>query len=386
METTNFISDLLPNVTGYIPKVALVLAVLFFGWIIAKLVAGLFKKLLKSIGVGSKLASYGIFNVEKAVAKLVYYIIMVIVLMVALDLMGVKNVLEPLQNMVNEFVAFLPNMIAAGIIGYVGYVLATIVSEAVAAGGSFFEKNFQQAGIQNSEGLLSVLKKVIFVFVFVPILIVAINALNMETLSVPATHMLQQFMDAIPNIVAAAIIITVFYYLGRFVSNMLRDLLFNMNFDTLPARIGLSEVIGSKTSISKLTSNVAYFFIIFTGIIIAFEKLHFEQVGDILSDLMVLSSKILLGLVILTLGNFIATIAKKSVGKSKVTGNIVYFALLALFLAMGLRSMGIADDIVNLAFGLTLGAVAVAFALSFGLGGREAAGKELAEWFKKLKE
>lgn len=385
MDTT-FIENLLPSVSGYIPKIALILAVLFFGWLIAKFVAGIFKRVLQSIGLGKKLEEYGIFKVEKAVSKLVYYILMVIVLMVALDLMGVNNVLEPLQNMVNEFVAFLPNIIAAGIIGYVGYVLAKIVSETVAIGGSFFERNIQKAGISNSVGLLSVLKKVIFVFVFVPILIVAINALNMETLSVPATHMLQQFMDAIPNIVAAAVVVTVFYYLGGFISNMLRDLLFNMNFDSLPKKVGLSEVIGNETSVSKLVGNIAYFFIIFSGIIIAVEKLNFQHMSEILSNLMVLSSKILLGLVILTLGNFIATVAKKSITNNKITSKIVYFALLSLFLAMGLRSMGLADDIVNLAFGLTLGAAAIAFALAFGLGGREAAGKELAEWFKKLKE
>jgi hypothetical protein len=51
---------------------------------------------------------------------------------------------------------------------------------------------------------------------------------------------------------------------------------------------------------------------------------------------------------------------------------------------MGLRAMGIADDIVNLAFGLTLGAIAVAVALSFGLGGREAAGELMKNWLSKF--
>ena len=50
---------------------------------------------------------------------------------------------------------------------------------------------------------------------------------------------------------------------------------------------------------------------------------------------------------------------------------------MGLVLAMGLKAMGIADSIVNLAFGLTLGAVAVAFALSFGLGGQEAVARLL---------
>jgi hypothetical protein len=53
---------------------------------------------------------------------------------------------------------------------------------------------------------------------------------------------------------------------------------------------------------------------------------------------------------------------------------------------MGLRAMGIADDIVNLAFGLTLGAAAVAVALAFGLGGREAAGRQMEYWLARMRK
>ena len=60
------------------------------------------------------------------------------------------------------------------------------------------------------------------------------------------------------------------------------------------------------------------------------------------------------------------------------------FAILGIVLAMGLRAMGIADDIVNLAFGLTLGAIAVAVALAFGLGGRDAAGRLASRWVDRL--
>ena len=50
---------------------------------------------------------------------------------------------------------------------------------------------------------------------------------------------------------------------------------------------------------------------------------------------------------------------------------------------MGLRAMGIANEIVQLAFALSFGAVAVAVALSFGLGGREAAGKLMEHWLSR---
>ena len=48
--------------------------------------------------------------------------------------------------------------------------------------------------------------------------------------------------------------------------------------------------------------------------------------------------------------------------------------------------MGLADDIINLAFGLILGAIAVAFALAFGLGGREQAGQVVQRLLGKAEE
>jgi len=53
---------------------------------------------------------------------------------------------------------------------------------------------------------------------------------------------------------------------------------------------------------------------------------------------------------------------------------------------MALREMGFAEEIVNLAFGLLLGAVAVAAALAFGIGGRDEAASQLKTWRRSLDE
>ena len=51
-----------------------------------------------------------------------------------------------------------------------------------------------------------------------------------------------------------------------------------------------------------------------------------------------------------------------------------------MFTAIGLTFMGLADQIVMLAFGLILGSAAIACALAFGLGGRDAAARVLERW------
>ena len=98
-----------------------------------------------------------------------------------------------------------------------------------------------------------------------------------------------------------------------------------------------------------------------------------------------------LGGAILAIGFWLANLAydaiQRASGEKRLgLARLARVAIIALVIAMGLRAMGIADDIVNLAFGLTLGAVAVAIALSFGLGGREAAGRQMEHWLSQLRK
>ena len=98
-----------------------------------------------------------------------------------------------------------------------------------------------------------------------------------------------------------------------------------------------------------------------------------------------IAGRVFFGLIILVAGSFIANMASKAMANSdEWLASLVKFAVLGIFLAFALHTMGISQSIVNMAFGFTLGAVAVAFALSFGLGGREAAGKQMQQFFDKM--
>src|SRR6185436_12415042 len=101
----------------------------------------------------------------------------------------------------------------------------------------------------------------------------------------------------------------------------------------------------------------------------AANRLEFSQVRDVVTLFIKFGGNIVLGGTILTIGFWLANLAHHAIRRADTTqseslAGIARVAILGLVIAMGLRAMGIADDIVNLAFGLTLGAVAVAFALS----------------------
>lgn len=367
----NKIGEVMPGITGAI-------IVLIIGYLFAlgvkKLVLMLFKQTTLDERINSKLGDG--FQLNHFIAKVAYYMVLIYVLLLVLGMMGIDQVLAPVSDMLSEFLSFLPNMLAAIIIGVAGYVIAKLASEAVGFLTASLQSFSEKAGLKGNISLAKILKQVVFILVFFPVLITAIDALNMKTISEPATQMFSDFLSAIPNIIAAALILAVFYIGGKYITTILVELLKNLGLDQFADSIGLSRFSNGQT-LSNIIGNIAFFFLMFGGIIAAVEKLELTQVTDILNNIFEMSGKIFMGVVLLFIGNYLADLAKNALSnKAQNTwlGNLVKFTVLGLFIALGLHTMGIAQDIVNLAFGLIIGAVAVAFALSFGLGGREAAG------------
>lgn len=386
---TNLSNTFSERIGSILPGILGALLVLIIGLIIAggvrKLVTRLFKKTNIDERLGSKISAD--FNLGKFIATLAYYLIVIFVLLLVLDLMGVKNVLEPLQNMLNDFLSYIPNIVAGGIIGFVGYILAKLASEGVGFIANSLEKISDRAGFTGQINLTNIVKQIVFLFVFIPILIIALDALKMDAISEPASEMLGTMMSSIPRILAAAIILAVFYIVGRYIVSIVVELLQNLGADNFAKNMGLGSMLGENTSISKLIGNIAFFFLMFAGIMSAVEKLEMTQISEILNQVFQISGKIFFGLIIMAIGNYVATLAGNAMSKSesnKGLASIVRFAVLGIFVAISLHTMGIAESIVNLAFALTLGAVAVAFALSFGLGGREAAGKQMDKFFDRF--
>jgi hypothetical protein len=198
--------------------------------------------------------------------------------------------------------------------------------------------------------------------------------------------MLQQFFEAIPRILVAVVILIFFVVGGKFIASLLTDLLESLKIDSLLTSMNL-EGLSSKTNLPKLIGNVAFFFIVLFGLMTAIEKLEFTKLTEVLNTISGVAGNILFGMVILIIGNWISSVAHKTLSKNsnnQFVASILRVCILAIFLAMGLKTMGIGDDIINMAFGITLATVAVTIALSFGLGGRAAAGKQMENILNKF--
>ncbi|RED43570.1 putative transporter (transmembrane protein) [Winogradskyella eximia] len=358
--------------------------ILIIGWFIAGFIKRMTTKLIKKTGIDDKLKSSSL-KLSSFVGKLLYFLVMIFVFMLALGKLGLTEVLDPIKNLLNGFTNYIPNIIGAGLVAYIGYMLATIVSELVELSGDTIKKFTPKLKLPENLDVVKILKKVVFIFVFIPLLISAFHILDMKAISEPATSMLSSFFEAIPRIIVATLIILIFVFVGRFVAQLLKELLQSLNIDGLVSKMNMSEYVGTK-SVAKLISNIAYALIVVFGMLTAFEKLEFTQLTEIIDTVLAYAGKILFGIVIIGIGLIISNLFTKALNSKNnpFVVSIVKISIIAIFLAIGLRSMGIADEIVNLAFGITLGTVALTVVLSFGLGGREAAGKQMGKILEKF--
>ncbi|MCD9027748.1 mechanosensitive ion channel [Luteimonas sp. BDR2-5] len=433
-------SALVTEVMLYLPRLLLAAALALVAWILATVLRAVINRLMAAGQWDEKLsASAGVKPISAVLGNVVYWLVLLLFLPAIVGALRIEGLMLPLSDMTTQFTAALPNIFAAIVIGLVGWVVAKVlrglVTNLLAASG--IDRFSNRAHVTEGVKLSQLGGTLVFILVIVPTLIAALDALAIRAISDPASEMLGLFLVAVPNILAAALILVIAWFLGRFVTGLLVRLLENLGVDRIPARLGFAHAfepgaaearaatpspvdealtsadpvaaagipepglpVGDAATpvtaprpagLSAFVGRVALFFIMLFATVEAAHRLGFVGVRDLLATFIAFGADILLGAVVLVVGYWLADLAARAIQRANPDGRtglarIARVAIIGLVLAMGLRAMGIADDIVNLAFGLVLGAVAIAVALAFGLGGREAAGKVTERWAKDYLE
>ena len=383
-------SNMVGRVLAYIPNLFAAVAVGFIGWIVARLVRAGLTNVLSRTELDEKLSSeVGVNALSSNIAEIFYWLVLLLFLPIVLSILGLTGLLIPVQNMVNEAIAYLPNLFIAGVILFVGYILAKIVRGIVEGLGNSLglQTQAEKVGLFKNSNISKFLGSFVFAIIVITALIVAFEALGIQAISQPATAMLNEIMYAIPQIIAAGLILIVAYIVSRFVGRLVAELISGAGIDEIPMKLDVQRFLG-QTRVSDLIGYLIVFFTMLFAISEAANRLGLEQVSVLIAMFIQFGASILLGAVILVIGFWLANVVANVVQRgeynsSRWLANLVRILIMGLVIAMGLKAMGIADSIVNLAFGLTLGSVAVAFALAFGLGGRQPAERLLTDLLDK---
>jgi hypothetical protein len=387
------------------PKILIAILILIVTWIVARAVSWVLRKAIdRSPALKKHVTGTPEETVGHQLGTIAKLIIWLVGIMAALRFLGVGQILSPINDLVTQIFTFLPHLIAAGLIFFVGLVVARIVRRLVETVlvAANVDGLLARIGIGSTEGTVrtapdavppgampgstraSIARAagvLVYALIIIPVAIAALQALEITAISAPATAMLDQILAAIPHVLAAALWLGIAFVAGRFLKSIIEAILPPTGFDDAVRSTG---VLPPTAFPSRIVANIAMIAVILAAAIEAASQLGGGTVAIFLAQVTALGGKVIFGTLIIVVGILLARIIAKLVGSGTGEGGyaqaLVRYAIIALFTAIGLTFMGLADQIVMLAFGLILGSAAIACALAFGLGGRDAAAHILERW------
>lgn len=405
------LNSFLQQIFDYLPRLGGAAVLLTVAWVVATITKTIVIHGLESFKLDDRLAEQAggeqsPFSVNETLANAMYWFIFLFFLPLVLDALQLQGPLQPVQNLLDDILSALPKILTATIIGGIGWFIAWIVrritTNVLAAMGT--DQLGSKVGLTETEGGMSLsglVGTLVYVLILIPTAIASLNALEIQAISAPAVAMLQQILNTIPQIFTAGLIFAVFYAIGQFISEFVSNILASVGFNNIFSWLGLPTVSehnsdsSEESSLSKTPSEIAGI-VVQVGIMLfaavaASEVLGMAALTEIARGILAGSGGVLVGLLVFGVGLYLANLAFNlisSAGSSsaKILGNTARISIITFSGAMALQQMGIATDIVNLAFGLLLGAIAVAVAIAFGLGGRDVAAEQLREWLSSFKD
>jgi len=373
-------------------NVAIAIALVVAGYVIALIVRWVIAGAVNRTGLGAK-AKAGGSNMGRSLGQAFFWLVwLVFILMAIARFPLVAKQLEFLNTMMNDIFAYLPKLFVGGIVLAVGVMLAKVIKNVISSmlEVAHVDSLAAKYGVGGGEEAAATgstisgsIAKIVSVLVIITFAITAIGIWDIPGISEPVSEMLDLILAYIPKIIGATIILGIAVFIGRFVSNLAQSTLPALGLDNALANIdGLDGEVSSFKP-SKLIGTIGFIAIALLGLTAATSTLDIPAVSNVFQTLLALGGKIILGAVIIGAGVFIANLVMRLVkgAVGETMANAIRYIIIILIAFMGLSEMDLGDGIVETAFSAAMVAAAVAAAIAFGLGGREWAKAKLQEHF-----
>ncbi|MCO8287129.1 mechanosensitive ion channel [Tetragenococcus halophilus] len=393
----------LDNLLASLPAIVAGIVLLIVAWIVASILKNILAKGLKKVGFSRLLTKWGMAKSEEnansaidSLAKVVYYIVWLIFLPGIFESFGVPAIGRPIQSMLDTGLAYLPNIFGAIIILVIGTIVArfarsVVYNLSVAANIDSYVAKFLGTNTEDQEveekkdTLASALGGIVYFLIIIPIALIALETLNINTIAEPISSVLNTILAAIPHIVVAAVLLGVGLVLAKFSGQVVGDLLKGTGINKY------SKTIEDNTNMSfdlaKLSGQIVSFVVGLLFFVEALNALQLDILNMVGSAIIAYIPNLIIAAIILVAvfvgGDFVGNAISKAT-KSGLAGAIFKFALIIFGIFMALEQLDFATAIVQQAFVLILGAAAVAFAIAFGIGGRDFAKRQLDKADQKI--
>ncbi len=488
------INEMVTAISQYMPSLLGAGAFLIVGWMLALVISMIIGSIIAKTPLNRMLTdllgSQATFLVpaEKKIATMLYYLLMLIVLVGVFQTLGVSIVTQPLSTLLNKVFSYMPSLLGGGLLIALAWILATVVRKIITKvlSHTSLDERITSAMPGNDTapvGLSANIGDVSYWFVFLLFIPSILSAFELHGMLVPVMGMMNEILGYLPNILSAALIFAIGWFVSNVVKRLTTSLLHALGLDTFASKIGLGHIFKDHTA-SQIAGQLVYFIILIPVIISALDTLAIAAIAEpakamltvifeyiplllgamilfglgiilangiaklvvsmletfgfqnlwtwlglqaegaappanvvaptqlvghmvkitilyfigievlnilkltnitlILQELLIVAGHILMGLLVLAVGLFLANFTARMIRQSNVQNGqllalLAKSAIIIISAAMGIQQMGLANDIINLAFGTLVGAVGVAAAIAFGFGGREIAADVLKD-------
>ncbi|MEY4651759.1 MAG: hypothetical protein RI884_340 [Pseudomonadota bacterium] len=207
------------------------------------------------------------------------------------------------------------------------------------------------------------------------------------------TTAMGMLFSAVPKILGFVVILLVGWLVASLVEKGVAALLRTIRFNDLSERSGLADFVrkmGADTDSAGMIGSIAKWFIRLIALVVAFDALGLPAVSDVLRQLLLWLPNAIVALVVLVVGGLAAralgnlvrgAAAEGGLGNPQFLAKVATTLVWAFAIVVAVNQIGIATELVNTLFMAVVGAVALALALAFGLGGRETASRIVQRWY-----
>ena len=407
-EVGDMFTRLWSDILIFVPHLLKAVLLLVVAWVVAVLVRKLVEKLLLQFKVDQHLAKgqtppnpvYGKERV-KDIGTIAYFVVFLFFLPSIFDFLGLTAISIPITNMFNGILAFVPNLLGAAIIVVIGFFVAKLLRDLTYTFlrtvnvDRWFNKVKPQArnekleldaiDLEEKDTLANVLSKVVFGLVLIPVITSALDVLNINSLTEPILVVLNQVMAMLPNVLVAVALVVIGYYIARFVAKLLEDLLRGMGINNVFSMVSDNRKI--RFDLAAAIAGLVQVLIVLFITVEALSILKLQVLNTIGSALIAYIPLVLSGLLIIgagVVGGYFVEGLINKYAKSPYSAAIAKYIIIVFAIFMTLEQIKFASTIVNIAFLLVLGGLSVAFALAFGLGGRDFADRQLKKFEDKV--
>jgi len=219
-----------------------------------------------------------------------------------------------------------------------------------------------------------------------------------EALLTSLAAALALFLGAIPKIIGFAVILIIGWIIASLIATAVAALLRAVKFNDLAQRSGFAGFVqktGIRTDAAGALATIAKWFVRLIVMVVAFDALGLPAVSQVLQQLLLWIPNLVVAMVVLVLAGLAANAvhalvrgatAQADLGNPDLLANLARGAIWAFAIVIAVNQLGIATTLVNTLFMATVGAVALALGLAFGLGGRETAAQIVAAWYRQSQQ